>query len=1372
MKKRPFLIFAAVIGILTSGIIWFIQSPQFARILKSTAAKYLPADPGIEGDFSEFAIKLFPPGVSIRNPKLLIRKKNIANLPAGSSINAERIDLNFRPFQMFSGTIQVHEVVVVNGDVHLAMDQSSMAAGGKKRAKVEFHWDELLQIHAEAVALENTRVNLQLPDSAIAIKLLAETLRVAQSSGRAGPGYDLFLDLKELSGRFPKGWIVPDSLDELKAAARVDAGGLRVTSFGAKRNGLDIGGTGTIKGNLLSSKSALATEASLSIRGDLRAALGFVPGKHSTGELDSDLDGAFSFEGKVKGDLQRVLETFRADGVLLARNARFKKWHAEQARIEASWVASHGGGELSVSKGLITAPETPRRDGTPASGGRIEIGAFKTRLSPDQSFSIPLKLESAHIHWLAAPAIQDVFGLDFRTSGQLALNVTPPVMSKSWVIRGQTDLTVDSFSLDNQRLGKKKPLNTVLKIQKIKLDGEVDIDSTGVMPSAEKGLTLALPHTRLKLSGKVDFRNGYDLHATGPVSLGDLGQIAGNEIRGDGTLNAHVHGPASRVILDFDTDLKEAYYLRLRLGHLKGRITYDEDPQHLIFTNAQVQKGQTSYIGNGSIAFADPDSVALKFQVPQGNIQDFIQIFHELVGDLWWFPRTLNGAVDGQIEVSGGLAMDRLKVSTHMKGRNWEHLGERFTLLDLTGGFDRGTYHLSDARLTKRTGRLAGRISYDDNRRKIDWDFKTEDFTVLDFDHLAQLDVPVRGRLSISSAGHGIQDSVSAETRISLTSASVRGVLMPPSQLILKNEAGVLRCSGIALGGQGILEMAYDFRVSGPGFFRAEFKQLDFSPLLLLLNPKLSQDRSLAALASGAVNMSFRSGEADRGTGTVELTQFHLRKSNTRFELERPASIKVTDGSFDVNELSLKGNQGHASFSLRGRKANLDGAISGALDVSVLEFLTSSVAQATGTAALDFSLGGSIKAPTILGEAKLDGITLRVPSIESPFENIAGKFQVRQNVLSIENLEADLAGGRISSNGTIQVFADRYPSLSIKGNVQGSKLKIYPFQFVKARGSLHVHGDELPYMIDGAMTLDSALSREKVFNQKQGEGLKAAEYMPPPTSKSESNYPKFKLNIDVKADRGILIQNDLFDAELRGRVTAVNTLETPRILGTAELVQGNMIFKNRIFHIQSASATFDNPTVINPAFNLTASTDVNNTKIQLYASGRIEKWKIELSSNPVMPESEILSLLALGISPTDVKKLGASDRSVVEQGEAASLLLHSLDFNREVQSKTGFQIQLGESLDSQTGTSIARPQLQSESSAAPKIVIKKQIGTNLDLSYGSTVGIGTNNRKEVNAEYRVTPGFSLIGVWDNYETVDAQEKKSYGMDFKWQKRFK
>jgi len=283
---------------------------------------------------------------------------------------------------------------------------------------------------------------------------------------------------------------------------------------------------------------------------------------------------------------------------------------------------------------------------------------------------------------------------------------------------------------------------------------------------------------------------------------------------------------------------------------------------------------------------------------------------------------------------------------------------------------------------------------------------------------------------------------------------------------------------------------------------------------------------------------------------------------------------------------------------------------------------------------------------------------------------------------------------------------------------------------------------------------------------------RSARFSPPASARTDLALPKFKLDLGVEAPSGIRIKNDLFDGEMKGKIKVVNTLDAPRLLGDAEMITGKMVFKDRTFQISSANVSFDNPAVINPRFTLTAATEVSGARIQLFANGNLESYRIELSSTPAMPESEIISLLAVGFTSDDLTRIRTNDRNVMQQGEAASLVLHSTDFNRDLQSKTGLQVQIDEAINTQVGTSIFRPRSDADPVSAPKIAIKRQIGERVDVSVGSTVGVGTNSQRQVNAEFRVTPGFSVMGVWDTLESSDAQTQNSYGIDLKVQKRFK
>jgi translocation and assembly module TamB len=456
---------------------------------------------------------------------------------------------------------------------------------------------------------------------------------------------------------------------------------------------------------------------------------------------------------------------------------------------------------------------------------------------------------------------------------------------------------------------------------------------------------------------------------------------------------------------------------------------------------------------------------------------------------------------------------------------------------------------------------------------------------------------------------------------------------------------------------------------------------------------------------------------------------------------------------------------------LASNRARLIGKVSGEVDLSLAEFFTSSMTRVTSIAKVNGTVSGTIKKPEIDLVASSRGGGAQFRPLDAGLENIQMDGTLSKGVLTLQRFESDLGGGKLQGRGVIEFYPDKLPRIDLSANLTGNRVRVFPFQFVRMRGRVGLVGTQFPYTINGRLVADSGLIREKVMGNKNVTG--AGGYAPGAVYRLEGDLPRFQLDVDAEADGGILVKNDLFDAELKGKVKIVNTVEAPRVLGSAEVVGGTLNFKDRVFQIQSGQVKFDNPAVLNPIFDMAATSEVNGIKISLFSAGRMDKFKVDLSSNPVMPEQEILSLLALGISNDDPRRVRSADRSTVEQTEAASLVLHSLDFNRDVQDKTGLQIQLDEASGTAAGTSAFRPRADNESTAAPKIVIRRRIGRRWNLAVGSTVGVGTNAQKEVSAEYQVTPGFSILGVWDTLEAADRLDSRtSFGLDLKLQKRFR
>jgi hypothetical protein len=1380
IRRHPFLIFCSIVAMMIASVLWFIQSPRFARVLKDVVSRHLPADMGIQGDFSELSIGLFPPSVSIKNPQVSLGQHNLINLPAGSSVTAQRIDLRFQLFQMLSGQIKVHEVAIVDGDVKLVLHAGKSTA---KKSSSRFHpdvnWDELLQIRAEAISIENTRIHLDSPTSAFTADFTAERLRLAQWKGKDGGGYELRADFKDINSSVIKNYLPTNGVNRVSAVAHVNAAGVEVDDILIVSQGLEVRASGEIKGNVLSDK-VLSLDSRVSLNGDLETISGFFRTDRSL-----SLGGKLRFTGRFRGDLNQLQETARAEGSLDGEEVKFRDWSVDRVEAEAAYSGSPRGGEISVTHAVVSSGESPRiPPRTFGQGGKIEIGAFKYRLGKyapgevSQPVAIPIRFERAHIHWLTGSAAKIIFPLDFRLSGPVDAVLVPATNAsgKNWSVQAKVAFEIQEFQLDNQVYQTERPLHRVFKVKKFNLSGPLSIDSEGLKVN---NVLLSLDRTRLTVNGSVGPKNGYDLYGQGPANLADLGEIAENPVRGEGTLAVHTHGPASAVLVDVDTDLKDAFYLNLNLGDVRGRITWDDDPDNLIFSHVQAIKGETPYSLSGTVYLGAQDKIDLDADFPTGNIHDVSAIFDNLVRDVWWFPSSLSGVVQGKIKITGGVNLSRISILSEMTGSNWLLLGERFRKVSIRGGYVKGAYIVTDFNAVKQTGALAGKISYDADQR-FDWEFKTEDLAVSDLDHIARLDVPIRGKIQLESRGHGKETSLQSLTQGSVTNTSVRGDALPSSQFSVRTEGGIATAKAVALGGQGNLDFVYNMNPDGNSTLSAEVKHIDFSPALLLLNPKLMQDTTLEGHATGEFKIAFKTNEIEKATGSFSIQEYRLAKAGASFNLVHPVSAKMTAGDFFIRDLSLSGGNAVTTLSLKGRPSRLDGTVTGAMDLSILEFVTSSISKATGEANLDFTIEGLLKAPSLYGRADLQDGAIRLPSIDSPIENISGALLLRNGVISVQNLQADLAGGQINSSGSVEVFAYKYPTLDLKAVLAGSRLKIYPFQYVKVRGDLAVTGEQRPYLISGSTIVDGGMVKEKILGQKQGDSVKTLQYTPAASGSKSAmdDVPLFKLKIDVNADRNILVQNDLFDAELKAHVTIVNTLDAPRILGTAEMIQGKMTFKDRKFQVQSASANFDNPSTLVPHVNMNASTEVGSTKVLLNASGQMDKLKFDLTSNPAMSESEILSLLSLGGGTLDNRNRYAgvqTDYSAVQQGEAASLLLQTMDFNRDLQDKTGFEIQLDESISPLAGQSIFNAKAPTEQTAEPKLIVRRRIGDKFSVSYGSTVGVGTDKESDFNAEYHLTPGLSAVGVYENYETQEETglyNQNSYGIDLKLQKRFK
>jgi translocation and assembly module TamB len=360
-----------------------------------------------------------------------------------------------------------------------------------------------------------------------------------------------------------------------------------------------------------------------------------------------------------------------------------------------------------------------------------------------------------------------------------------------------------------------------------------------------------------------------------------------------------------------------------------------------------------------------------------------------------------------------------------------------------------------------------------------------------------------------------------------------------------------------------------------------------------------------------------------------------------------------------------------------------------------------------------------------------------------------------------------LGGGTVSASGYVDLYLNQLPSFNVALNLNNNRVKFFPVnlaEFENAR--LTFTGNKPPYLFSGTAKARKILMR-KNFDIGDSSKRRTSKYLPEKISGDKGFY---EVKIKATADNNIIVQNDLLDAEFRGEVTLLNNFEFPQIIGRGELVKGKLLFRNAVFSLDHAVVRLNNPEIFEPQFSIGGQANVDAYKISIFASGTTDSNKITLSSNPSLPQEDILSLLAFGIRGDDAKRVSPDDLTAITYTEVGSILLEQLKINKDLQSK-GFKLSVTPHV-SDNEANIIRPRSVSEV-ASPKVLVQKRVFSNLDATLGSTFGSAQTQDLDASLEYHFNKRVSIDGVYEQKQTLEAAEKdSSYGADLKFKWGFK
>ena len=398
------------------------------------------------------------------------------------------------------------------------------------------------------------------------------------------------------------------------------------------------------------------------------------------------------------------------------------------------------------------------------------------------------------------------------------------------------------------------------------------------------------------------------------------------------------------------------------------------------------------------------------------------------------------------------------------------------------------------------------------------------------------------------------------------------------------------------------------------------------------------------------------------------------------------ASADVSiDASYEAKPVkaALKGtwqaNDLKTSFQASSNQAQVKGDASLKTGLSLFPFKTDLSAETSvdGRAALTMpltTLNPFLWATRQTVEGLLSGTATVKGTIGAP--HVAGNFQLQKAAyrhmpsgVCLENIRADIAatpekvvltslsaknggGGTLSGKASLGLTGAQ----KLDGALRFDRLKLFCGGMAEGivDGSLHAQGDMTSNSIGGKLKL-SPLNIQLPGAQSEV-NIPQIETVRLRSDRRQEAQKDIRTRLDIALDapNQVFIRGRGLDAEFGGNVLIRGFLTDPDISGQFQSRRGKFTFFDRNLALDKAVLRFQGPIPPSPFLDVQASTTVQEKKIGINLTGPAAKPSVVLSSQPTLPQDEILALFLFGrelakITPFQALRLARAVRSLSGQ---------------------------------------------------------------------------------------------------------------------------
>jgi len=372
---------------------------------------------------------------------------------------------------------------------------------------------------------------------------------------------------------------------------------------------------------------------------------------------------------------------------------------------------------------------------------------------------------------------------------------------------------------------------------------------------------------------------------------------------------------------------------------------------------------------------------------------------------------------------------------------------------------------------------------------------------------------------------------------------------------------------------------------------------------------------------------------------------------------------QIVDGALELtlDARDVGGLQLDASLAVPLRAADgfvpaapdLDGALSGEASVSgdirsLSLLMIGSEQRFEGIVDGEAAFSGTFGNPQIAGELSLEdgrfddmrtGIVMREVAARASFEND------RARVTGLEGRDGD--GGRFSGGGEVRRTESGWRG-DITARFEEFQVADRDDAEIEASGEVGVRIDPDQSAIEGDLVINRGEVRPPQAAPQGVATIEVTEINKPGAPDAQpdagaqtADRGPLTLDIAIRAPRRLFVRTSNLNVELSLDTEIKGTAANATVFGTASIVRGDVTIAGQRFNFEEGQIRFDGDPMA-AEMDLVASRDTGSLTAIVEVTGTPRQPRIEIRSQPPLPEDEVLSRVLFGRSASQLSGLEAA----------------------------------------------------------------------------------------------------------------------------------